>query len=137
MTVLKNRRDATIATYERFKDKPFNWFSASCAHMLRYHGKQMGHKMPTVPSYRSALSAKRSLKKIGFDSLPQLMDSLFPRIAPAQMLVGDMMALPGNEGFEALVIRANVTKFVGWHEDADGLAIIDADLQSAIGAWRL
>lgn len=131
------RAEATIATLERFKGKPFNWFSSSCAHMLRYHGRQMGHDMPTVPEYRSALSAKRGLQKMGFNSLPELMDSLFPRIAPAQMLVGDMMALEGSEGFEALVIRANVTKFVGWHEGAEGLAIIDVDLSKAIGAWRL
>ena len=73
----------------------------------------------------------------GWQTLPALLDSMFDRIPPAFARVGDVMALPGDGGFEAIVIRAGVNKWIGWHEDAAGCTVISADMDAAIGAWRL
>jgi len=135
------REKATSATQARFEGKPFDWAkSATCIHLLRFHAAQMGHKLPIVPRFRSALTAKRALLATGHDSLPDLLDAHFERIPPAFMRLGDVMALPGTDGFESLNIKGSAHKFLGWHEQAEGCAIIDIDadeLREAVGAWRL
>ena len=130
---------ATQATQKRFHDKPFDWTKqATCVHLMRYHAAQMGHDIQIVPRFRSALGAKKALKKLGFNTIPELMDSMFERIPAAYMRVGDMLALPGEEGFEALVIKGDKTKFLGWHSDQDGCTILDVHgIDEALGAWRL
>lgn len=138
MNDLQRRAAATKATEARFYDKPFNWAgAATCVHLMRYHAAQMGHSMPVVPKFRSPLSAKRALKQAGFESMEAMMDSMFARIAPAFMMTGDVMALPGDAGFSSLLIRGSVNKFLGWHEDAPGCCILLADMAHATGAWRL
>ena len=138
MKDLERRAKATKATQERFGGVPFDWRTrGTCIHLLRFHAEQMGHKVPTVPRFKSALSARKALVATGRQTLPALLDTMFPRIPPAFMLTGDVMALPGDSNFEGLVIRAGVQKWIGWHEEAEGCTIIDADMNAAIGAWRL
>jgi hypothetical protein len=62
---------------------------------------------------------------------------MFERIPPAFMRVGDVMAMPGDEGWHALVIKADKQKFLGWHEDAEGCTIMEVDVSAAVGAWRV
>lgn len=138
MNDLQRRAAATKATEARFYDKPFNWAgAATCVHLIRYHAAQMGHAMPVVPKFRSALSARRALKQAGFESMEAMMDSMFVRIPAARMMTGDVMALPGDGGFSSLLIRGSVQQFLGWHEDAPGCTILTADMSAATGAWRL
>nr|WP_232307502.1 hypothetical protein [Sphingobium chungbukense] len=64
-----------------------------------------------------------------------LLDSLLPRIAPAEMLVGDIAILPGDEGMEGIVISAG-GKLIGYNEDApDGVKPLMA-LVPLPAAWR-
>ena len=138
MTELERRAMVTKATQDRFEGKPFDWTKqATCIHLLRFHAAGMGHKVPIVPKFRSALGARKALLATGWQTLPALLDSMFERVPPAFARVGDVMALPADEGFEGIVIRAGVTKWIGWHEDAIGCTIVDADMNAAIGAWRL
>lgn len=138
MNEIQQRALAVRNTLKRFDGRAFDWRrAATCIHLARFHARQMGHKVPTVPRFKSALTARRALKETGHDSLPALFDSMFQRIPPAMMRTGDLMCLPGDADFDAVVIRASVNKFIGWHEDADGLTIIDADMNAATGAWRL
>lgn len=138
MMELERRALATRKTEARFRDKPFRWDgAATCIHLMRYQARNMGHKVPTVPRFQSALGAKRALLKMGHEDLLSLMDSMLPRIAPAMMRIGDIMAVKGDEHFHALVIRGSATKFLGWHDDAQGCTIIDIPLENAVGAWRL
>lgn len=138
MREIELRRAAVIATQERFQDKPFDWSkSATCIHLVRFHAAQMGHKVPIVPKFRSALGAKKALKETGFDSLPDLLDSMFERIPPAFMRVGDILAVPADDEWTALVVKGDKTKFLGWHEEAQGCTIIEIDVRQAVGAWRL
>lgn len=138
MLDLEERAEATRKTWARFEGKPFDWTkAATCVHLMKYHGQNMGHTLPSVPRFRSAMSAKRALQSLGHDSVVSLMNEKFAPIVPAKMWVGDMMAVPGEAGFEALFIRAGVTKFIGWHEDVEDCVLVDTDIGQALGAWRL
>lgn len=138
MRKIQTRRDAVIATQKRFQDKPFDWSkSATCIHLVRYHAWNMGHSVQIVPAFRSALGAKRALASTGFETLSDLLDSKFERITPAFMQVGDVLAMPGDDGWCGLVIKGDKTKFLGWHEDAPGCTIMEVDVNAALGAWRL
>jgi hypothetical protein len=90
-----------------------------------------------MPSIRSALTAKRALKDMGFDDLPAYLDSQFERIPPAMMRMGDVVAMPGDNDWCGILIRGSVTKYLGFHEDAQGCTVLEADIGQAIGAWRL
>ena len=140
MTELERRVAATQATQARFKGKPFDWAKqATCIHLVRFHAAQMGHALPVVPRFRSALGAKKLLAEHGVETLPELMDKYFPRIAPAQMLVGDIAAFPGD-GFDALMIYGQLRACLGWHEDADDCQIVrlsEEGYSLCKGAWRV
>lgn len=138
MNEMQKRVAAVMATQERFRDRPFDWRkAATCIHLVRFHAAQMGHSVPIVPKFKSALSAKRALLTTGFQTLPALLDSRFDRIPPAFMRVGDILALPGDDDWEALVMKADKAKFLGWHQDAAGCTFLEIDMRAAIGAWRL
>src|SRR3546814_9353675 len=53
-------------------------------------------------TYHSLLGAKKALAKIGYTDLIALMDDNFERIPPAAAMVGDVLALPGEEDLGAL-----------------------------------
>lgn len=134
----QRRVAATIATEKRFKDRPFDWTKAStCVHLMRFHAAQMGHKLPIVPKFRSPFGAKRALLNMGHDDLPSLLDSLFIRAPVLSLRVGDIIAADGNDGFHAILIKGEKTKYLGWHEDAKGCTIVDVDIGKVIGGWHL
>lgn len=142
MNELQRRVAATQATQARFEGKPFDWSKqATCIHLLRFHAAQMGHDLPIVPRFRSALGAMKALRKEGVETLPELMDKYFPRIPAAQMRTGDVAAFPGaGDGFDALMIYGQLRAVIGWHEDADACQIArltDEGYALCTGAWRL
>ena len=138
MNELQQRACAVAATEQRFRDRPFDWRkAATCIHLVRFHAAQMGHSVPVVPKFKSALGAKRAFLTTGFQTLPALLDSRFQRIPPAFMRVGDILALPGDDGWNGIVLKADKVKFLGWHQDALGCSIMEIDMGAAVGAWRL
>lgn len=138
MNEMQKRVAAVTATQSRFYDKPFDWSKqATCIHLLRFHAAQMGHKVPIVPRFRSAVGAKKALLSTGWQTLPALLDSMFDRIPPAFMRVGDVLAMPGDEDWHGLVLKVDKQKFLGWHEDAAGCTIMEVDISAAEGAWRI
>lgn len=120
------RQHATQATLEKYRNKPFSWDGATCAHLLRFHLRQMGHKPPRMPSFRSAVGAKAALRKMGATDMVDLMRKLgLTEIPSARMMLGDIAVLPGDDGlFDAIVISAG-HKFMGWHGDGKGLAVME------------
>lgn len=140
MKDIERRKKAIEATQRRFDGKPFDWKkSATCIHLMRYHASHMGHKLPIVPRFRSALGAVRALESHGVGTLPELMDKYFPRIAPSQMVMGDMAAFPGD-GMESLMVYGQLRAFLGWHEEGEGcqpIRISDEGYNLCMGAWRL
>lgn len=142
MNELQRRVAATTATQSRFSGRAFDWSKQStCLHMIRFHASQMGHKLPIVPRFRTALGAKKALKAEGVETLPELMDKYFLRIPAAKMLTGDVAAFPGDEGgFDGLMIYGQLRAVIGWHEDEPDCQIArltDEGYALCTGAWRL
>lgn len=136
---LERRRIATAATMRRYGEAPFDWRkSTTCLHMARFQMRQMGHRPPRMPPLRSALRARRELELRGHNSVIDLLDSLLPRIAPAEMRLGDLAAVPGEEDWlDALLVNVAPRKFAGWHPDAHLMAVLDVELADVTAAWRL
>ncbi|MFC3442794.1 DUF6950 family protein [Sphingobium rhizovicinum] len=134
---LVRRAEATRLTLAKYRSRPFSWADrATCIHLARHHLRNMGHKPPSIPDFRSALGAQKALLRQGHDDLHDLLDSLLPRIAPAQMLVGDLALIDGDGPFDSICVSAG-GKLLGWHEDdASGIKPLLA-LTVPLGAWRV
>ncbi|MGB3846035.1 MAG: hypothetical protein WA940_09215 [Sphingopyxis sp.] len=135
---LARRAAATQKTFDKFRGASFSWEGASCAHLLRTHLRNMGHRPPKMPKFQSAIGAKRAIAEMGAADLKSLCVVLgLIEIAPAMSLVGDVAILPGDDGpFDAIVVCAGNGKFMGWHGAAEGLQMIDDVLPHVIAAFR-
>lgn len=143
---LHERAVATEATLARYRDKPFAWRGATCIHLARFQARNMGHKVPAMPQIRSPRSALTALAALGHADTVGLLDSLFPRIVPAAMLIGDLAAVPGSpeQGEEAARLQAifiadGVGNLFGWHAatNFDALRPVKDAIGDVIAAWRL
>lgn len=140
---LIERTAATEKTLAKYRSKPFCWKSgATCIHLARFHARNLGHKPPAIPRFQSAIGARTALKSTGHATLESLLDSMFERIPPAFMLVGDLAMLEGDddggETFGSLAVYSGLTMLLGWHESApEGVRpcfTADGNLKAA---WRL
>ena len=96
---LAQRAAVTQATWNKYRGRAFDWKGATCVHVLRSHLRAMGHKPPKMPSFQSAIGAKRALKAMGADDLADMMRGLgMLEISPAD---NDVIHLqkPMIEGF--------------------------------------
>lgn len=135
---MERRVAAAQATLDRFRDRPFRWGSADCARMVAWHLRKMGYRpaLAKAGAYRTALSARAALKRLGHDSLADALDALgLVRIGAASAIVGDVLALPGDDPLGALVVAVGNGRVVGWHEDAAGAAVMQPLIYGA--AWRV
>lgn len=141
-STLAIRQQATEKTLARFRDKPFSWAGSNCVRLARTHAVNMGHKLPPIPRFASALGAKRALAARGADSVPALLDQYFARLpGPAYAWLGDLIAVPGDPalGLDAIGIADGQGNVWIWSEqsDAAGLSALLAIEADAIAAWRL
>lgn len=135
---MQRRQQATQATLNRYRGKAFDWQEGiTCVHLARFHLRQMGRRPPSLPRFRSALLAKRAMKERGWGSVTEMLDSLLPRIAPAQMTLGDLTMLPGDDGFGAIFICAGPRRLFGWREDQPVAVMLEVGLDEVAGAWRV
>ncbi|KLE32461.1 DUF6950 family protein [Aurantiacibacter luteus] len=138
MKELEKRRVATEKTMARFRNREFDWrYQRTCAHLAFYQARQMGRRLPKVPRFRSAVGAKKALKTLGHDSLIGLLDAHLERIPPAMMRLGDLCAVPGTEGLDAVFVNVAAQKIAGWREDAPALVVLHVSLDEIEAAWRL
>jgi hypothetical protein len=140
MTVsLPMRAEATNRTVAQFQGKPFDWDGASCIHLAHAQAVNMGYNVPRLPAFRSRQGALRGLLKTGHQTLESLMDSMFQRIEPARMLVGDIGMLPGEDRrLRALVLFDGHLSVAGWHEADPSRLVWIKNIQSdLVAAWRL
>lgn len=137
MTEIEKRVAAAQATLDRFKDRPFNWGDADCGLMIAFHLRQLGirPKLAKAGSWTSPLSARRSLRRLGAETMPQWADSRFKRIPPAAALVGDLIELPGDHELGALTIAMGNGRVLGFHEAAIGAAVLQP--VEFVAAWRV
>ncbi|WP_017978545.1 DUF6950 family protein [Sphingomonas melonis] len=140
MVDLAARVLATEQVVARFRNRPFGWATRrTCIHLARAQGRALGHRLPAIPDFRSPRGARTALRSQGCETLDQLLDKLFPRIAPLSAWVGDLVVMAGSDGFDGIGIVAG-GKILGYHEDhlADGLVnIVPVGADAFIGAWRL
>ena len=140
MADLATRVAATERVVARFRGKPFDWHGRrTCIHLARAQARALGHRPPPIPDIRSARSAALALKRTGFDTIEDLLDSLFARIPPASMWVGDLAVMTGADGLGGLVIAAG-GKVIGYHEEALDLGLVNIQPVGDcpfVGAWRL
>jgi hypothetical protein len=134
-TLLK-RQEALQATMDKFRGRPFDWETgATCIHMLRFHAKRLGHKLPAIPKLTGPLVAARELKKHGWNNVTEMLDELFEPIPVAAMLPGDISILPGDSGLEGVVLSLG-EKVIGWHEESEGMVIMQP-IGLLEKAWRV
>lgn len=137
MIELERRRAATEETLARYRNKVFDWSKGvTCVHLARFHLRNMGHRPPTLPRFRSALGAKRALTERGWESVEHMLDTMLPRIAPAQMMLGDLATVPGQDGLDCILVSAGPLKLMGWHPETGEFVLYDDGISEVTGAWR-
>jgi hypothetical protein len=138
---MERRRLATEATLARYRSKTFSWAEGrTCIHLAWCQLRNMGHRPPTLPRFRSALMAKRALAERGWESVSEMLEEVLGpdnRIAPAQMRLGDLAAFEGDAGLESLRVCCARDAYAGWSEGHDRLVVIGAKAETVKAAWRL
>ncbi|MBO0750305.1 MAG: hypothetical protein J2O44_07760 [Porphyrobacter sp.] len=135
---LDQRRIATQATRDQFVGKPLDWAAGRhCVKMAHVHARRMGARVPPLPRVRSPLGARKALKANGWGGVTAMLDSLFERIAPARMLLGDMAVTPGDEGMDSVMICLGPRRMLGFLPDGSEVVAYEADLNEFTAAWRV
>ncbi|MAM11648.1 MAG: hypothetical protein CML23_14550 [Rhizobiaceae bacterium] len=134
---LPRRAAATRKTLDKYRARPFDWRKrATCIHLARTHLRNMGHKPPAIPDFRSRVGARTALAGTGHADLAGLLDSLLPRIRAAEILVGDLVLIPGDDLFDCICVSAG-GKLLGWHpDDPSGIKPLHV-VGEILGAWRV
>lgn len=139
---LAKRQQVLERTMARFAGRPFKLGVNDCVKLAKFHLKAMGHKkLPSTGTYSTGLGAKRQLKKTGHDNLRSLFDALLEPIAPARVLIGDLLLIksepdsPGADIGTVVVSTGIGGKAIGWHPDTELLAVLD--LSEIERAWRV
>lgn len=121
MIGLAQRQRAVQACIDRFVGKPFRWGVADCVRLARHDLHAMGVKTAMLKgvAYRSELGAARALKAAGHADLIAAVDAMgFVRVPPARAWMGDLMALPCEDGREpwgaALVVAKGDGAVIGF-----------------------
>lgn len=137
---LLRRQKAVQETMEKYRSRPFDWRSkATCLHMARFHLRRMGRKPPPMPQVGSLLAAKKALKERDWLNVADMLDGIgLERIAPAMMLLGDLVAIESEDGIGSIFVAAGPNKIIGWCVEQEGLAVVDlAAPENLKGAWRV
>lgn len=122
-TEIEIRAEATEATRAKFVDRAFEWGKVDCIKMARFHALKMGHKPPALPRYSTPVAAMRRIKKMGFNSIEEIFDSMFPRVPLASARLGDFVIAEGEGGIDAVFVHLG-RKMMGFHEEAEGLVVV-------------
>lgn len=131
---LVERVAATQKTVTAFKGKNFADGKFDCIQLVLCHARNMGKRIK-IPAYGDAKSAADTLKRLGFRTLGGAMDKHFTRIEPVKVLAGDIVEMPGSNGFSALTIAVGNGRVLGFHEDIPHCDVLQPVMVS--GAWRI
>lgn len=140
---LIRKRDAAQAALDAFQGQSLVWGKRDCLKLAVGHLRSLGHQigLAKAGSYKTALGARRALRKAGYRSLIEAVDSRgLERIAPAAMVAGDLAALPGDNGFAALAIAVGNGRLLAFHPDGGGSDVMAAVVVQPIAfvaAWRV
>lgn len=139
MLNLEERRVRTEAVVAKFRARRLDWRkAATCVHLARAQMRAMGHRPPSIPQFYSPRGALTAMRKAGFADLSAMLDSMLPRIAPAEMWVGDLALVSGTPPFDSIMINAGLGKLLGYAEAEPERGIVNfVPTAPLLGAWRL
>lgn len=123
---LVDRAALVAGVRAEFAGRTFQPGAVDCVVMTRWFLAGAGVIVPDLPHYASVRGGRLALKRLGFSSLADLIDTLLQPIPPARRMIGDVALLqaePGSDG-EALAIVAG-RKLIGFAEDVDQLANVE------------
>lgn len=138
LTDLEQRQAIAQAALKVFLGQPFQPGKHDCvrlaAFVLRQRGKRPG--LARGGSYRSMIGAYRALRRAGFETLADALDTMgLQRIPPAAALPCDIIMVPAEGPFDgALHVAVGNGRTIGYH---DGLPCAEI-LQPVqfVAAWR-
>lgn len=137
MSILLRQRDAAQATLDRFCGPALAWGTYDCAKMVVFHLRQLDITLSIAKAgrYSTLLGATRSLKRLGFDRLSEVLDGRgLTRIVPAARIAGDIVEMPGDEGPGSLAIALGNGRVLGYHESLVGADVLQP--LEMLAAWR-
>lgn len=94
---LERRADALEATRAKFDGRRFSFRNGrDCARKFQFFMKALGRPIPAAGAgkYSDAAGAKRAIRRLGFESLPDFIDAHLERKPFASILLGDIVQLP-------------------------------------------
>ena len=139
---LVRRVEIAQAALDTYLGKPFGWGTNDCARLAAFVLRRAGYapNLAQFGNYRTDLSARKALKARKMRNVLDWIDSIkgLGRIAPAATLPGDLIAFPGQGGWEGLAVALGNGRVLAFTEAADGTcAVVDADLGQAVAAWSV
>lgn len=132
------RRRAVQATADQFNGIPFKWGSFDCGIMVLSHMRRIGNPLPVdgLGEWKSAIGAKRAVKRLGFDTMDAFLDANLKRIPPAAARLGDVLSFEAEASVGGLGINIGNGAVLCYHEDAPEGPIAGRVI-TARGAWRV
>lgn len=124
---MDRRTKAAQACLTRFKDLPYQPGKRDCWMQARHLFHSLKIKVPGAKGirYSSEIGGVKCLKRAGFDSLIEVVDTLgFQRIAPAAAIIGDLVALPTESPLGSLAVCVGPAQFLAYGEDFAGATVI-------------
>jgi hypothetical protein len=131
---LYERMIATQKTVDLWKGRPFNDGTGDCVQLMKAHARHMGRQL-RIPAYRNTKEAAAALRKMGHKSLSGALDAHFRRIEPNEILLSDIVEVPGQNGFSSLMIALGNGRALGFHEELPHADVLQPVMIS--GAWRI
>jgi hypothetical protein len=128
-----------LRTWKKFDGHPFAWGKYDCGKLIISHLREMGHR-PAIGaegSWKSLQGVRRFLARHGGTGGACLDGWGLMRIAPANVLLGDIVELPGEPPFGAFGVALDNGRgrLMGYHEEADGLCAMQG--VQFLSAWRV
>jgi hypothetical protein len=102
---LIKRQRATQKTVDLCKGKAFVDWQNDCIKLMSRHARHMGRPVK-IPRYHDAKSAADALRSLGASTIGEALDQLFERIEPHQILLGDIVEMPGKTASRAFRSRS-------------------------------
>lgn len=136
MTDLIQRMELTEETRQRFFGKRFSWGTCDCAKIAAFHARRFGWKVPTTGEYRSYRTARQAIKKLGFDTIPEVVAAIgMKEIPPAYAMVGDIVSFASDADIGAVGIVIGNNNMLAFHESVETAAIISMGMIDK--AWSI
>lgn len=137
MSSLESKIKAAQATFDKFNGKPFDLGKYDCARMTCFYLKQLGHKFSLLKGgqYSTEVGARLALKRLGVDSLTDVLDKHFPRLeSAASAQTGDIVSTKGaGDTGDALGIVMHRNHILMFLEGVCAEVIVS----EFTGAWRV